>query len=212
MQCERCEFWFCIKCLKIEAKAYDSLNLLPDVHWYCKDCERKAVEAVKVDKTIEEKCEAFFKRVKDKMADLEESLLAKADKAEIDNIDSKVLALESKLKGVSADVSTLARRQELQESEATEKIKRAKNLILKGIPENDTPDIDKVNELLQALQFQPDDVEKVNGRLGKRREDGSPRFIKVECKDEDVKKKILSKASQIRNVPNLSFEKKTVYI
>ena len=215
MQCERCDVWLCTECLKMDDALYESINKRPDMHWYCKDCERKAVEAVKTDKSIEKRCDQYFETVKIKMEKLEEALLLKADKVEIDNIDSKVQALECRINGISSDTSKLAKRQILQESEAGEINKRKKNLILKGIPESDVPDKDKVTELIElieALNFHVDDVSKYHGRLGKIRNDGKPRFFKIECKDEDTKKIILSKAVQIRHIQTLSYDKNTVYI
>lgn len=213
IQCERCDKWFCVTCLKMEDTHYSLISQRPDMHWYCQECEKKALEAVKNEKSIEERCDYYLKKMEDRMVKLEDAMLSKADKAEIDNIDVKVLALEIRLQGISSDTAKIAKKQQLQETEDEERSKRKKNLILKGIPENpQIPDRDQVVELMEALNFQANDISKIHGRLGKVRTDGKPRFLKVEYKEEEMKKKILSKAVKIRDIPNLSYDKLSVFI
>lgn len=65
IECERCEKWECLSCSKLSSDQYDILTTgATGVHWYCNDCNFQAVQAVKTDNDIEEKCKQYFESVK----------------------------------------------------------------------------------------------------------------------------------------------------
>ena len=56
MQCERCEDWCCKNCLCMPDGVYRYLTARKDIHWFCVDCEKNALRAVKQDHQIEQRC------------------------------------------------------------------------------------------------------------------------------------------------------------
>ena len=60
LQCERCNMWNCIACLKYSDAEYDLLNARPELHWYCDECQKPAIHAVQSDKEVEERCNYYM--------------------------------------------------------------------------------------------------------------------------------------------------------
>ena len=56
--CDRCENWICLKCSGLSEAQYSSLD--NNLQWYCSDCKLPAMQAVKVDRSIEEKCQEYL--------------------------------------------------------------------------------------------------------------------------------------------------------
>ena len=54
MICERCEELYWIKCIKMKASVYEVLRTTESTHWFCDDCQVRAMTAVVTDRSIEE--------------------------------------------------------------------------------------------------------------------------------------------------------------
>ena len=74
MQCKRCDGWYCKFCSNIN-EAFDIFCNVSSAHWFCVNYEPKAIEAVKMDKLVEEKCEKCFNNLNVRMMKLEKSQL-----------------------------------------------------------------------------------------------------------------------------------------
>ena len=59
IQCKSCEGWYCKLCSNID-EAFDIICNGSNAHLPCEKCESKAIEAVKFDKLVEDKCEKCF--------------------------------------------------------------------------------------------------------------------------------------------------------
>ena len=68
LQCERCDYWFCLPCTRpiITPEHYVLLNseVGAAIHWYCHHCNENAVRAVKTDNEIEERCKMYMASVR----------------------------------------------------------------------------------------------------------------------------------------------------
>ena len=84
LQCERCNMWNCIACLKYSDAEYDLLNARPELHWYCDECQKPAIHAVQSDKEVEERCNYYMSQFTKRIGTLEKEMVNKADKADVD--------------------------------------------------------------------------------------------------------------------------------
>ena len=75
IECDRCEKWVCIKCSNLKVSQYDAID--DNLIWFCRNCRKPALHAVKTDQSIEEKCNLFLesfrceKRINEKMSKIE---------------------------------------------------------------------------------------------------------------------------------------------
>ena len=60
MICERCEDWYCIKCIKMKPSLYEVLRTTESTHWFCDDCQERAMTVVVTDKNIEETVKQYM--------------------------------------------------------------------------------------------------------------------------------------------------------
>ena len=121
MMCERCSGWVCFACTGLSKPVYDEMSKNKSLHYFCQECQAPAMKAWKMDAKIEELCNDYFKKHEERLLKLEESVKTKADKAELDNTQSKVVSLEDQIKGLNHDISTLNHRINLVGFETTEK-------------------------------------------------------------------------------------------
>ena len=66
LQCERCDTWYCISCLNLSEKEYTVLSVRAVFHWFCEECENKALHAVRNDQEIEERCSTYMKNINER--------------------------------------------------------------------------------------------------------------------------------------------------
>ena len=97
---------------------------------------------------IEERCKDFLQKYDQKLEDIEKKLDEKAEKATVDNISANLKASDTKLEGLTKDITDLADKIDLLKTEHEEIKKREKNLIIKGIPEVEE---ESATEQVQAL-------------------------------------------------------------
>ena len=167
MSCERCHTPFCCNCLGMNSSTYDLMNSRPDIHWFCIDCERQAMLAVKGDWEIEERCAKYLESMNQRFVKIEESLELKVDKAAHDSLATKVESLNTQLNGLCTDIIDLNKKFDLLHKEPQELEKRKNNLIIRGLENSDVDDDQLVRKVFFAISVadvpQPADV----SRLGK---------------------------------------------
>ena len=199
MQCESCQHWFHLNpCCNMDEARYDALidhRLMDIVRWFCKKCDKAVMQA---------NTTGGLEDIRTRLAALEETK----------NLE-KLIEIQVKK----------------YMEEKTETDKRKLNIVVHGIPESpeeieeedgetrpSTPaerkqhDLKKLAELKQAdnkLEIKEADVESTF-RLGAKRDDGKPRTLCVKLRRQDVKKRLLENAKNLRKAPD--GWKKSVFI
>jgi archaellum component FlaC len=124
--------WSRIKCAKVNPKEY-AIFSREDIHWFCHDCQKPALDAVKSDKIIEDRCNEYLKILTKRVENVEQTLATKANSESVNKIDTSVKTLEMKVNGLAGDVSKLGDRCDLIYSDNVEKQKRIKNIVVKRV-------------------------------------------------------------------------------
>ena len=144
IECERCEEWACLPCSGLSENDYqfitDSNN--PAIHWYCNNCNGKAISAIKSDKQIEEKCKEYFQTVRDEIAQVKCDLDTKIDDVNVklrEEISSLKDKLEENEKLLDQKIeSKLSASADRSIKEMTQREERRQNLVLFNVPESDS--------------------------------------------------------------------------
>ena len=66
-------------------------------NWFCEKCETKAIEAVKMDKLLEEKCKKCFNYLNVRMMKLEKEMSTRASSDDVDALLCRCTVLESEV-------------------------------------------------------------------------------------------------------------------
>ena len=66
-------------------------------NWFCEKCEPKAIEAVKMDKLVEEKCEKCFNNFNVRMMKLEKEMSTRASSDDVDALLCRCIVLENEV-------------------------------------------------------------------------------------------------------------------
>lgn len=69
----------------------------PDLLWFCDSCVKPALQSVKTDKAIEDKCREFFESVEARIVNVENELANKASVKEVQLLSKEVQSLESRV-------------------------------------------------------------------------------------------------------------------
>jgi hypothetical protein len=94
MNCERCEDWFCTKCIKMKKSVYEALSQTGNAHWFCDPCQEPAMVSVMTDKHIEERCENYLKEMTTRVDNIEQEIVTKASIDQVNKIHTRVETLE----------------------------------------------------------------------------------------------------------------------
>ena len=175
LQCERCNMWNCIVCLKYSDAEYELLNARPDLHWYCDECQTPAIQAVQSDKEVVERCKYYMSQFTKIIDTLDKEMVNKADKVDVDVISKKLEELEKngppQAEALAIIEDTFVELRRYQEAIK----RRRKNLIIYDVEEPtnfDDRDRRRVDEasattILTKLSLQEIDLKAVP-RLGKK--------------------------------------------
>ncbi len=90
LQCERCDTWYCISCLNLSENEYEVLSLRADLHWFCDECENKALHAVRNDQEIEERCNTYMKNINERLERNETEIKTKASINQLATLEEKI--------------------------------------------------------------------------------------------------------------------------
>ena len=90
VECDRCEKWVCLACSNLNPSQYDAID--DQLIWYCLSCRKPAIQAVRKDQSIEDRCNIFFEKIRDEF-------MSKLDKIEtqVASLTSSQETLSSKL-------------------------------------------------------------------------------------------------------------------
>ena len=210
MECERCDSWFCIECLDMSELVYNVMVERKDSHWFCSECEKPAITAVKTDKDIEERCAAYMTSITNRLEKIESSLERKADVEQVNRLDQRMRSLENKrIPENSEQVATNTISETI--SEQRERENRANNIILFNIPESDKQDpqertredTDFVMDVFQAMEIEDRDLIEKCIRIG-RKVSGRSRLTRVTLKHQGTKGNILRKSRALENTDQFS--------
>ena len=159
--CDRCQKWYCTKCVNITDALYSFLasKEADDIAWFCKACKEPAKKAIIKDKCIEDKCKEYTKKINEKLRSLEVDLQNKADTIEIDRLQRRTENIEKSIRkwgggdegkedkpwstitGTSTKVEEVIQKSPKDRNiEERERQNRRKNIIVFGLPESDKPE------------------------------------------------------------------------
>ena len=180
-----------------------------DLHWFCEECEKPAITAVRTDKEIEERCAAYMSSITHRLDDMEYNLAAKADVTSVKDLEMRV----SNLEGSSSETTTQVGEQSSNVSvsdtiaEQKEREYRANNIIVYNIPESSRSeaedrikeDLSTVTRVFEAMDIEDQDIVEKCVRVGKK-ETGKNRVTKVVLKDKGIRSKILKRAKALKDI------------
>ena len=212
IECDRCEKWVCLPCSNLTSEQYDAID--DNLIWFCRHCRKPAIQAVKTDQSIEEKCNKFlamFKsEINEKMSDIQKK---------VSSIESSQKSMENQLSVLNENDNphlkskghTMGDEAIIKEVQIREE--RKCNAILYNVREPETNlkderktiDTNVVNEIIELCD---EDIGKNSFtnlvRLGKKEPDRI-RPIRITFNNTDVKRQFF------RNLGNLKSEKNENY-
>jgi len=223
LQCERCENWFCAyTCVepKLNDDEYKFMKKM-NCHWYCQECEHQAIQAVKYDKEIEERCSAYLSKMTERVEKLEATLDMKADKAQVNENQATIESQNQKLVGLSSCMSTLNEKLEEYRKDILDREARRNKLIIRGRKEDGREDTENLIKKCEAIISALDKDKVLTNvkpnyamRLGKKRTDGKPRPIKMMLNSPEEAQRILRNAAYLKDCDeeSVSFVPKEIHI
>ena len=155
--CDRCEYWYCIKCANIPEAGYAFLASqdAEAVAWYCRPCKLPAKTTVLEEKSIEDKCKEYMERINQRMETIESSIQRKAEKTTVEEVQKKIEDIEKKIKIIEegkegrkswADIMETPEKKTVEEAiekqlrdrenEEKDRQNRKNNIIIFGLPES----------------------------------------------------------------------------
>ena len=117
---------------------------------------------------------------------------------------------------MATDISTTNKKVTLASTESEEKQKRVKNVIVRGLPEQESSEEDKelVIDMFNTISDKNlgNEIESTH-RLGKKRKEGDrSRLLRVIMTSEEKKWNIIAKAPNVRDVVTQSYNPKKIFI
>ena len=197
----------------MSSNEYKVLNSRSYCHWFCPECEEQALTDVKFGMDIEAKCRQYFQIIEDRVRLVENQLqninhiIKEKVKHEVHGqlnsdmktiLEDEITASHSDIKNtVIADLSRVAS-DKVDNLKDTEE--RKLNIIVFGAEESASNLKNKRNEdetkvFIETCQneaktnISSNDIYKIT-RLGRKKEDGTPRPILVSMSSQDVKKRL----------------------
>lgn len=187
IQCELCDYWFCVPCSKMSNSFFDELvnsSLSENIIWYCEGCN-KAIPGVK--KVL---------RVVNKMKESQDQMNARLDRMEekLNNVDKQTeLEEDYKIDQALYDFK--------------EREMRKNNVIIFNLPEPKANDNEEEKRLEESENIQKVcqsadvrfEVEEIL-RLGQKKtgQRAKPRPVKVIFKDEVLKRKLIRNQEEVQ--------------
>lgn len=191
IQCEVCNFWYCIECSGMSKTFYSELvkpELNENFIWYCNGCKKAIPGVRKVLHLV-----SSMKDSQDKMDKRLEVMESKIDKV----YNHAALSVEFRIDQAIFDFK--------------ERENRKSNVILYNVPESNSQDQEQrkvedseaVSKVCEVSGVQ-DRVDQIV-RLGEKRNGSNfkPRPLKVAFSDESGKKNKLKNSSKLRNITEL---------
>ena len=154
MQSDLCDGWVCLSCCNVSDEQYNLLNneaIGKYFHWYCQKCHGSALEAVKIDKEIEEICEQCMGVLREEIQKVitDPSPIRYAQlREEIMELKDSITKHKSKMANRLDDAAQTS----INETHAREE--RKNNLIVFNVFESSCPEPDqRKNDDMEAIRL-----------------------------------------------------------
>lgn len=216
LQCDACGKWFHCKCGDVPQQLYTALGRFKctGIKWFCGNCVEgvgKLLEGMGGMKDRQDKLEADVEEIKKELGEMrkerEEMGKEKISFAEIlkrQMTEEQIAKDKGKIEG--GNTRAEEREFQLHLTEALERDKKRKNLVIMGIPEQDDARTkETIKDIFTVLGIDSADFE-FEGRIGKEGAKARPVRICIEIAED--KRNILKKARALKG--DKQFEK--VYI
>ena len=156
----------------------------------------------------------YCQEFQEKLNDLETRLDLKAESSDLETLRSKVESIDNTITKIAEEISSTNNKVELAATEQSDKAKRCKNLIVKGVTEAENETAQQREEIVTSifshLGFAEAGVESIT-RLGQKAPNKT-RSLKVILNSEETKWKIIGKATKIRSMRSPKFDCAKVFI
>jgi len=98
LECERCDGHYCVRCAKMSDDEYELLSNRKDIHWFCGDCDTKAMQSIQLAKEMDKKLGEFMKNVDENLKNIEKDIEKKlAEKANTAQVMEQMKDLETRI-------------------------------------------------------------------------------------------------------------------
>ena len=111
LECEYCEEKFCTECLDMEDDEYKLMTNRQDLHWFCQQCQKKAMMSIKTEKEIEDRCNAYCQKVEDRLRSVEEKVKEKPSQVEVKDMIKEELQSNTNRKIIREEIQMYEKRQ-----------------------------------------------------------------------------------------------------
>lgn len=220
--CEYCAKWYHADCQGLSAEVVSAITVCGDsFHWFCNVCNPKALDVLRMVQSLKDKndeLEARIVNVEGKLTDQGNDFTEFKEKQEAFNagIAEKLEAEKTETREQAERIVT-ERIEEGKENfviesvrEIAEREKRQKNLILFNVEESEADnaedrkahDLQEVENVVEHLDMSIPPTATKPVRLGKKREDGNPRPLRVTVGSVESRDEFLKKAKNLAEADN----------
>ncbi len=225
VECERCKQWVCRLCTGLSLLEFQMLETVHRLHWFCEDCDLIAIAAIDSSRKLEggkkvslspaEVQKSMLTRITSIMDKVEESVKVVKGKSYADvagamssKIDSKIDSLKKDIAGeVTNNINDLQQGKSI--TEIRDREDRKENLIVYGVKESNSEDIEERKEHDKAeitricdaglgMKVEVKQVVRLNSKNGGT-SSNSPRPLKVRLSSEQSKWQVIKKAKSLAN-------------
>ena len=220
MECECCMKWYHTQCGKLNEMKFTAITDL-DLTWYCPSCEGGAKRLKQHILNLETEHNTFkqeLRELRNKVEETENNIIENINSnldEKIDaRIDAKLLQIRTQVEqaqpAVAPPTSPATARANLETvvnetmKEKEEILKRKLHLMLHCLdePTGEETDDGLLKTLIEdKLQITEEITIVEITRLGDPRDDNKPRLLKIKLESLAMKRKVLSRATQLRQLP-----------
>ena len=126
LECERCCYHFCTRCLGKPDEEYELLKN-SDYMWFCGECKENVERNIVVARDIEQRCSEYMAKMENRMKKIEQEMKTKCDKNSVIKIANEEIRKsfpdETKIKNlVRSEIDSKLKRDEEIVQEMTQKV------------------------------------------------------------------------------------------
>ncbi len=211
LECEFCEKHFCIKCLQMSVREYETMKTSTAM-WFCGPCKCKVTENIATEKTIQEKCELYLKEFAGRLEVVEQQVQLKCDEERVREIvrnemDTKPNEQEEGAthtninhtkSGAEATIKELNDRRDREPNLIVFNAKETKEILKADRLKDDKKLFQEICEQCEANIDVENDVEKIV-RLGTKTDETKPRPMLISLKKKEQKKDLFRNLSKLKD-------------
>lgn len=235
MECDYCQDRYCITCLDMSITIYKYHTQSSNI-WLCDTCTPKVKEVLRIEKDIEERCNAYYQKFQEKClsletrcSEMEELIETKCSLEQIEDlveakfkrlIADKTQLLPNNDSNIQGNVEELVTNKIAEnEKDILERKSRERNTIFFNlqepntnvIAERETADRELIGKVLSQLNIETEEeftVEKVI-RLGVKhtQPDANPRPVRIVLSTIEGKRALLKNGHKLRESDNDTIKK-----